>query len=78
MSAKEMFEKYGFSIYDETDEIIIYCTDYDSEFQEDDHYIRFDKICKCIYSNKEFNIKELKMINKQVEELGWLGSEDNE
>ena len=71
MSAKEMFEEYGFTLYDETDEILIYSTDYDSEMQEDDHYIRFDKLCKCIYSNKEFNIYELKMINKQIEELGW-------
>lgn len=71
MNAKEMFEKYGFIIYDETEEILIYCTDYDSEMQEDDHYIRFDKICKTIYSNKEINIKELQLINKQVEELGW-------
>ncbi len=71
MSAKEMFEKYGFTLCDESDEILIYCTDYDSEMQEDDHYIRFDKLCKSIYSNKEFNIHELKMINKQIEELHW-------
>lgn len=71
MSAKDIFEKYGYTLYDETDEIIFYCTDYDSEMQEDDQYIRFDKICKTIYSNKEICIKELEMINKQVEELGW-------
>lgn len=71
MTAKEMFEEYGFTIYDETEEGLIYCTDYDSEMQEDDHYIRFDKICKCVYSNKEINTIELKLINKQVEELGW-------
>ena len=71
MKAKDMFEEYGFSIYDETDELLMYCTDYDSEMQEDDQYIRFDKICKCIYSNKEINIKELELINQQVKELGW-------
>lgn len=73
MTAKEMFEQLGYE-YDTYGEDIIFTKDFKYAVVE----LYFDMYSKTlsILSNKditfEFNIKELKAINKQIEELGWL------
>ncbi len=72
MSAKEMFEKLGYElIHNVLYEMEYYNSRYDT-------YIWFYKTRKSIEMSNEFNLEELQAINKQVEELGWLGSDDNE
>ena len=82
MSAKEMFEKLGYDF-----EITEW-----QEFKPDYNYI--DKDGNVIYFDLEDKelcfmpaykqmiirqpLKFIQAINKQVEELGWLGSDDNE
>ena len=82
MSAKEMFEELGYE-FD--------ITEYD-EFKPDFNYV--DKNDNVIYFdledkelcfipvNKQLIIRNplelLQAINKQIEELGWLGSDDND
>lgn len=73
MTAKKMFEELGY-------EYITYGKDviFTKEFGYATVELYFDVETKnlIIQSNKniafEFNIKELKAINKQIEELGWM------
>lgn len=90
MSAKEMFEKLE---YKQEKDGKIHITYYNGNFenkQRCDKQITFDLESKnfIAYSPYELNdyedcsifinMQELQAINKQVEELGWLGSDDNE
>ena len=80
MSAKEMFEKLRYNDYDEGYSAIVYINTISDE------RIWFDLIDKEIekyYQPSAFEIKtmpitlkELQAINKQIEELGWLGSDE--
>lgn len=71
MSAKEMFEELGYEI-DSTYEIeghLYYCKDYtkiDFDLKREDFYKYH-----CSSLRSPINMKELKAINKQIEELGW-------
>lgn len=90
MSAKEMFEKLG---YKQEKDDKIHITYYNGNFenkQRCDKQITFDLESKSFiaYSPYELNdyedcsvfidMQELQAINKQVEELEWLESDDNE
>ena len=81
MRAKEMFKEVNFKLHAETNDFIIYrkypdtIVD-DTSFQE----IFFNNINKFVVvseyhhgnlEEKFIDLKELKAINKQVEELGW-------
>ena len=85
MSAKEMFEKLGYELVNKAPMLWQYN---DGGFIKN---IEFSKTLETItFSNYEYyndgkpqdehriNVRELQAINKQVEELGWLGSEENE
>lgn len=80
MTAKEMFEKLEYiRPYYEKDHTIEYIS-----YQEDDFYGRtlktsiiFNKRTKSIKIVGIITLEELQAINKQIEELGWLG-EDKE
>lgn len=72
MTAKEMFEKLGYE-HEEYGDIIKYTykgnyADVYIFFHKQIHQIEFNSD-KDIYFN--FDMKELKAINKQIEELGW-------
>ena len=73
MSAKEMFEELGY-VYDLCSDGIWYDN---SDGENDGQAINFNKN-KYIQLIGDFEIMELDLlqaINKQVEELGWLGSD---
>lgn len=69
MSAKEMFEKLGYSLRDEnkyfTDSQLIYDN---VNYQ---HSIYFDTDRTIDLSGRIISLNLLQAINKQVEELGW-------
>lgn len=65
-SAKEMFEDLGYKIYYENELTLCYIN------EENDDYIYFYIHCKKIEVLHDITIYELKAINKQIEELGWL------
>lgn len=69
MKAKEMFSNMGFKQFLETS------TKYQDyiEYQNDDKYIWFYPDTKTIEIRFDFDMKILDAINKQVEELKWLG-----
>lgn len=82
-SARELFEELEYEC-DESCDGILYEKYIDSDrCGVEQHSIRFDKIDKTVekyvgeaaFSKKNYrayiNLKELKAINKQVEELGW-------
>lgn len=74
MNAKEMFEQLGYIDKTKTPNEIHY-------LKEDDWWIIFNLTSRKIfvgygYDSGKFSIDELKAINKQVEELGWLESEN--
>ena len=89
MSAKEMFEKLGYE-----DESALYHRLIRFVKHRRDKDLKIDKIIEfelggsevyltCYYGKFDMGCfhltdKELQAINKQVEELGWLGSDDNE
>ena len=67
MSAKEMFEKLGYKLYNQN----IYL-EYVKEEENITFYINEKTFCKCNgYEIGEITLEELQAINKQVEELGW-------
>lgn len=75
MSAKEMFEELG---YKETENDIYFLKYYKSCKLDKDKEIKFHKIDKTLTVKTDndiryrwINMKELQVINKQVEELGW-------
>lgn len=83
MSAKDMFEKLGWSyeyVKEDCSEDTIQCRDLTRTMllvslnYETLPNIQFNLISKCIViTNLRFiNLDILKAINKQVEELGWL------
>jgi hypothetical protein len=76
MNAKEMFEKLNYfqSSEDFEDELVY---NLQSEDIENYRYISFHKIFKYIEvddwtDNFQLSIQELKAINQQCKELGWL------
>ena len=82
MSAKEMFEKLGYEF--EITEYEGFKPDY-NYVDKNDNVIYFDledKELSFMPANKQMIIRQplkfIQAINKQVEELGWLGSDDNE
>lgn len=76
MTAKEMFEKLGYTLDTAEEDSRLYCRDIldkNTLGYKDSEMIYFDDEYNGIYfTNKEhLNINELKAINKQIEELGW-------
>lgn len=76
MLAKEMFEELGYKLDQSEEDSRLYCRDILDENTfgyKDSEMIYFDDEYFGIYfTNKEYvNIKELRAINKQIEELGW-------
>lgn len=69
MKAKEMFSNMGFKQFLGTS---TKWQDY-IEYQNDDKYIWFYPDTKTIEIRFNFDMKILDAINKQCEELGWLG-----
>lgn len=79
MTAREMFEKLGYSKAPEFEEVVIFRKGYDEYSAK---IIEFNKTRKTVvvyliysYTNSDHcsaDMNELKAINKQVEELGWL------
>lgn len=65
MSAKEMFEELGYKYEFNNKYHIRYYN------VEKDNYIWFDLQLKTLEISEYCNLKELKAINKQIEELGW-------
>ena len=77
MSAKEMFEELGYEIpYWQKDHTIQYLKHYDFNDETMHISIVFYKRPKEVYIEGLITIKELEAINKQVEELGWLGDKE--
>jgi hypothetical protein len=75
MSAKEMFEKLGYKKRNESNYYTSAVLIYDKEFYRS---IYFDNDKTIDASGEILTMNLLQAINKQVEELGWLGSDDNE
>lgn len=86
MSAKEMFEKLGYKCRDDREQkglplTISYVQLNDYELGGHCPYVDFilpDRKWRSNIVNITANIRLMQAINKQVKELGWLGSEDNE
>ena len=86
MNAKEMFEKLGYKLEYDYEEIKKYKKTIRNGHKIDFiKYIAFYKskvFCytesknKIDYYAEGFDIQELQAINKQVEELGWLGNKE--
>ena len=81
MSAKDMFEKLGFYIHAETLDIIWYKEKkgefirnvrFNNEFKLIDLWL-INRLGERVDIDISFDL--LQAINKQVEELGWLGSD---
>ena len=71
MTAKEMFEKLGY------EHIISNKFPNEIKYKYLDDYITFDFEDKTIWRGEDYDsagitMEELKAINKQIEELGWL------
>ena len=87
-SAKEMFEELGYKQEENNKRYISYCWYYYEDYEDKDcmRKIVFDLQDKGFLAYSPYNLdkykdcsifidlKELQAINKQVEELGWLGS----
>ena len=76
MTAKEMFEELGYNLDRAEEDSRLYCKDIldkNTLGYKDSEMIYFDDEYFGIYfTNKEYvNIKELRAINKQIEELRW-------
>ena len=81
MSAKEMFEELGYEITFENEYTLTYTK---KIFISDEHQIEFYKNIQCFASKRwsdspfedakpfELNMQELKAINQQCKELGWI------
>lgn len=72
MTAKEMFEKLGYTYtyypYTHTIECFL---DTDEDFHFTNNTINFYKKHKKVEINGYLSTEELQAINKQIEELGW-------
>ena len=71
-SAKELFEELGFDLVETTPYMMYYHN------EENDVYIWFYNNSKTIEIVNEFTLDILQVINKQVNELGWYGKNDND
>jgi hypothetical protein len=77
MTAKKMFEKLGYKYEKRENEILYYtCTkekmyEYILFFLDIKEFIKDNEDGVIGQYSLEINMKELKAINKQVEELGW-------
>lgn len=79
MSAKDMFEKLGYKQYIEASNVIeVISCDKQIRFNKDGKYKKTIEIFTNTddykyddYTYAELTHKELKAINKQIEELGW-------
>ena len=81
MKAKEMFEALGYELTFENEYTLTYTT---KRFISEEHQIEFYKnvkaFCSKVYSDSPFqgakpfelDMQELKAINQQCKELGWL------
>ena len=69
-SAKELFEELGFDLVETTPYMMYYHN------EENDVYIWFYNNSKTIEIVNEFTLDILQVINKQVNELGWLGEKE--
>lgn len=74
MMAQEMFEKLGYEYYNQDDEVIVVkeCYRENKYFRQ---HINFNKIHKNIdvsILDTFLTLEELKAINKQCTEMGWL------
>lgn len=85
MSAKEMFEKLGYKLANDCEYYLFYekALKENPEYENDYLHISFEKKDKAFIktygddnSPEIITMEELQAINKQVEELGWLGSEE--
>ena len=79
MSAKEMFkELHYYEVLDKyIDDSKCYILTMGDKYKEIG-IIKDEEILICLTNIDILTYKELQAINKQVEELGWLGSDDNE
>lgn len=77
MKAKEMFEKLGYEQRIKDD--VIYYSKYINIPRRYGYSVNFNinflLYHKEIFASQNITCKELQAINKQVEELGWLGSD---
>ena len=86
MSAKEMFEKLGYKqlgSFKPDDNYIVIAWDKEKHGDRFTIYFYGDKEVRVVMETKRGEIyppivelEELQAINKQIEELGWLGSDD--
>lgn len=70
MGAKEMFEKLGYKLLKKYDDVMTY---YNVVYDRYIYFYVFTHIIEIGNEDREFNYEELQAINKQVEELKWLG-----
>lgn len=71
MSAKEMFEKLGYTLKKYDDELFYYELVKDAADEFCEVGIIFALKNKKVFSYNPVSIQELQAINKQIEELGW-------
>lgn len=86
MSAKEMFEKLGYELIEDSKSYLRYANYFGGNKYQGGELIDFDKknkkfrlTRKSCQGNVHFKygtLKELQAINKQIEELGWLNNID--
>lgn len=80
MTAKEMFEELGYS-FTEFNSKVFHRYEYVKNTQLTNgirhQCIWFDLITKELYIHNSIVLQELKAINKQVEELGWLNENED-
>ena len=75
-SAKEMFEKLGYlEVKDKYIDGITYVSLMKNTYKEISMFKDDNKILIPIENIEILEYEELKAINKQIEELGWLGSD---
>lgn len=72
MTAKEMFEKYGYKKIQDDVNWLIYS--FDNKFKIMFYKPQQNFSIECLENiYNTIDMEELKVINKQCEELGWLG-----
>ena len=86
MSAKEMFEKLGYELIEDSKSYLRYANYFGGSKYQGGELIDFDKknkkfrlTRKSCQGNVHFKygaLKELQAINKQIEELGWSNNID--
>lgn len=72
-TAKDLFEEIGYELVSQDSTIIRYEKDFDIiKFNLSDNTIEVYDDWYCGKPFNQINMKELKAINKQCEELGWF------